>query len=174
MCYYMRNCIRLTIIKRLDIEAFWFFCAVLPLQKVGQTIGITSSSQLWQYIKYSQFRFLQLHYTAKQLSCQSFFFFANWTACKAAAVLFRLEDCYSHIPRARRSPARGCRLDLSKTEASRRKSRSRDSAPRHRPPRDTALCGTRIYGFWAPRSLQLFFGSERSYIHECQITGCSN
>lgn len=77
MCYYMHNCIRVTVVKRLNIEAFWFFCAVLPLQKVGQTIGITSSAQLWQYIKYSQFRFLQLYYTTKQLSCQLFWFFAK-------------------------------------------------------------------------------------------------
>lgn len=74
MCYYMHNCIRVTVVKRLNIEAFWFFCAVLLLQKVGQTIGITSSAQLWQYVKYSQFRFLQLYYTAKQLSCQPFCF----------------------------------------------------------------------------------------------------
>ena len=77
MCYYMHNCIRVTVVKRLNIEAFWFFCAVLPLQKVGQTIGITSSAQLWQYVKYSQFRFLQLYYTTKQLSCQLFWFFAK-------------------------------------------------------------------------------------------------
>lgn len=112
MCYYMRNCIRLTIIKRLNIEAFWFFCAVLPLQNVGQTIGITSSSQLWQYIKYSQFRFLQLYYTAKQLSSQSFCFFANWTARKAAAVLFWLEYCYSRIPRGRTAAEVGESLPL--------------------------------------------------------------